>query len=332
MLPYRKTQDPLFKSLPVSRINSSLRLNQLSTPNQPAAGVTSIPTTPLAAPSSTHVSSLNPIRNLPITSGNENSKIRTKEELDRFEKLPIVEKVNEFESLLNSISNDISQFRDEEIVNKVKQIIQVNDILKLKIEDLDKHRQYSYQAENLSQQNKTLDEKSKHILKELIKYRNELRELPRLPTTKKSTMLETTGENCEIADILKYAMKLAKFTKAPATMGNMPFQIHPNNYIWPAEDALRRGMLAMSSLQADEIIKNELGDEVTEESEKQDEEIEMKPEPEEEQAKAEDNQAEPAVRSRRGSYVYGEEVPKKKEEQTTDLNLDLFDPDDEYSD
>ena len=40
----------------------------------------------------------------------------------------------------------------------------------------------------------------------------------------------------------------------------MPFQIHPNNYVWPAEDSLRRGMLAQASLQAEEIIRHELGE------------------------------------------------------------------------
>ena len=53
-------------------------------------------------------------------------------------------------------------------------------------------------------------------------------------------------------------MKLAKFSKAPATVVSQ--MIHPNNYIWPAEDALRRGMLAVASLKPDELIQSELGD------------------------------------------------------------------------
>ena len=68
------------------------------------------------------------------------------------------------------------------------------------------------------------------------------------------------NRNVDVDDILKYAFKLAKFTKAPATVANMPFQIHPNNYVWPAEDSLRRGMLAQASLQAEEIIRHELGE------------------------------------------------------------------------
>ena len=42
-------------------------------------------------------------------------------------------------------------------------------------------------------------------------------------------------------------------------VGNAQFQIHPNNFIWPAEDSLRRGMLALSSLKPEELIKQELG-------------------------------------------------------------------------
>ncbi|EGW33021.1 uncharacterized protein SPAPADRAFT_136188 [Spathaspora passalidarum NRRL Y-27907] len=311
MLPYRK-QDNQLK--PIPRISSSQRLNQ--PPIQPNG------TPPQQAPStpSAYVSSsLNPIRNLPTTQGNIKSKIRTKEDLQKFEKLPIVAKVNEFETLLNGIADDISKFKDVEIQEKVKRIIEVNDILKSNIEDLNKHRDFSYQVDQLSNENKQLEERAKGILRELIFYRNELKSLPRLPKNE-----VTPASEVEVQEILKYAMKLAKFTKAPPAMANMPFQIHPNNYIWPAEDALRRGMLAMSSLQGDEIIKQELGGE--------EEEEEVKKETVDEVMKEETipKQEQEEIIPRRGSFGYGT-TTKKKEEQT-DLNLDLFDPDDEYSD
>ncbi|RLV93379.1 Mediator of RNA polymerase II transcription subunit 4 [Spathaspora sp. JA1] len=312
MLPYRKPQpDSQLKSHPISRINSTSRLNQL--PNQPGTTATTASATAAVPPTS---SSLNPSRNLPTTQGNIKSKIRTKEDLDKFENLPIVVKVNEFETLLNGIADDISKFKDVEIQEKVEQIIQINDILKNKIEDLNKHRDFSYQVDQLTIENKQLETKLKDILRQLITYRNELKGLPRLPKGVPSS------NNVEVDEILKYAMRLAKFTKAPAIMASMPLQIHPNNYIWPAEDALRRGVLAVSSLQGDEIIKQELGEEVKQED------VVMKDE-DSEIVKEETTKEE--IIPRRGSFGYGT-ITKKKEETSTDLNLDLFDPDDEYSD
>ncbi|KAG2732544.1 hypothetical protein G9P44_004961 [Scheffersomyces stipitis] len=310
MFPHKKN-DPL-KSLPISRVGSSQRLNQ---------HISSIPSTPNYV-----ASSLNPVRNLPVSSGSIKSKITTKAALDKFEQLPIVKQVGAFEDTLNAISDNISQFKEGELHANVEKIIAINDDLKSKIEELDRHRRLGENIKELEAESSNLDNTSKYILKELISYRNELRALPRLPASasKRAAVLggKGSGDTVEIEDILKYAMKLAKFTKAPATSASMPFQIHPNNYVWPAEDALRRGMLAASSLNPDEIIANELG--TTEEEKIQ--------EKKDEQVKKADKQQDTGIR--RGSFGdYGSSSSgKKKEEQSAQLDLDLFDSEDEFSD
>ncbi|RCK54948.1 Mediator of RNA polymerase II transcription subunit 4 [Candida viswanathii] len=321
MLPFRKTETPL-KADPISRVNSSSRLNQLGTTP------TSSPSTP--NPASYVTSSLNPQKNLPTNATNIKLKLQTQKDLDIFEQLPMVQKVKEYETLLNELSSDISQFKDDHLQLKIQQIIACNDVLKLQIEELNKHRNYSHQVDKLKEENRALENSSKTILKELVGYRNELKKLPKLPRPEKQL-----NQTVEVDDILKYAFKLAKFTKAPAAVANMPFQIHPNNYIWPAEDSLRRGMLAQASLQPDEIIRNELG--VTEKETKEpptkedsDEEMEdVVATDEEKPAQAAENRLQ-----QRGSFG-GYDAAKKPEEAPAapaDLNLDLFDPDDEYSD
>lgn len=299
MFPHKK-DTALFNSVPVSRVGSSQRLNLLV----PSA-YNSIPSTPSA-----YVSlSLNPSRNLPVNAANVRSQIRTKDDLERFEQLPIVKQVAEFESLLNQLSSNISSFKEDNLVPTINQIIAINDSLRAKIDDLDSQRELGLHVKSLQAERDDLTAKSKHILKELVAYRNELKQLPRMPAAR-------AIEGIDIQEVLKYALKLAKFTKAPTS--SMQFQVHPNNFVWPAEDALRRGMLATASLQADEIIKHELGTEEVKE-----------PTPQE----VEDRPTEP---TRRGSFGgYGGEVATETSDKPpppAELDLDLFDPEDEYSD
>ncbi|ODV80153.1 uncharacterized protein CANTADRAFT_339424 [Suhomyces tanzawaensis NRRL Y-17324] len=299
-----------FKSVPVSRVSSSQRLNQLGSNPHP-----SIPTTPV------HVSSsLNPIRNLPVNPGNYRSKITNRDELKRFEELPIVHQVTEFERLLGELSSSISSFKDDGLVKNVESMIHVNEDLKAKIADLQSHRELGKQIEKLNQENISLEAKSKHILKELISYRSSLKELPRRPASKK-----VVANDVDVSEVLKYAMKLAKFTKAP--VANAQFTVHPNNYVWPAEDALRRGMLAASSLQEDAIIKNELGEEDVEMAK----EVVAKEEAKEEDKAQEREEEKPGRRSSFGDYG-AQEAEQPKQEESGGLDLDLFDPDDEFSD
>lgn len=316
MLPHMKNDSSL-KSVPVSRVNSSQRLHQLgSTPK-------SIPVTPSA--SNVYVtSSLNPNKHLPITPGTIKSRITTKSQLEVFEKLPVVQQVNALEGLLSELSSDIALFKDETLEDKVRSMIEVNDELRAKIDKLEEHRELGFQISLLEQQQENLNAQAKHILKELISYRTELKQLPRALSKQLRTDDEAHVKDVDVGEILKYAMKLAKFTKAPAAIGNMQLQVHPNNYVWPAEDALRRGMLATASLQEDLLIKHELGD-VKEEVkiEENDKNVEDKP---------------PSPSERRGSFgLYGSENKDTKQasennEQDNNLDLDLFDPDDEFSD
>ncbi|KAG7192755.1 Mediator of RNA polymerase II transcription subunit 4 [Scheffersomyces spartinae] len=213
-----------------------------------------------STPSSYVVSSLNPTKNLPFTSSSFNSRITTKDELDRFEKLPMVQSINSLEKTLTSLTSRISLFKEDGLKDDVDKFVAYSQELLDELDKLEHHAQLGGAIDKLEDENDTLDDLGKLILKELLSCREALKRLPRLPASKRSDK-NLVDPLVDVKEVLKYAMKLAKFTRAPATMANALFQIHPNNYIWPAEDALRKGMLAMSSIHSEELIKMEIGEE-----------------------------------------------------------------------
>lgn len=329
MLPHKKN-DPSILSVPVSRVGSSQRLNQLSsqggsvTPNS----YNSIPSTPNAYVSS----SLNPTKNTRGAPGV--GQTHNKEDLTAFEGLTIVEKIKEFEQILTNFSSKISSFQESELAQYTSKLININDIITSEVGNLWKHQSLGNDIASLEDDKSTLDSVSKHALRELISYRNELKKLPRLPSSRvKSSILKGSTDNkVDVNEVLKYALKLSKFTKAPPTVANVPFQIHPNNYVWPAEDALRRGMLALSSIRVEDVINAELGDDVVssknvEEVEK--EEKEEKEETEKESKEERSSKTPPQTTSKNLSRHQEEEKKQEDQSHDHDLDLDLFDPDDE---
>lgn len=305
MIP-QKRLDQQFKSLPVSRINSSRNLNQLS---QQAANnpYISNPSTPGPYVSS----SLNPGKNI----RNEESKEARKEnDAEVFESLPIVEKVRQFEQTLTNLSNCVSSFKEEELTKNLEDLVNLNHLIHGEIEELKNHQEIGNKIISLEEEEKKLDSTNKYILKELVSYRNELKKLPRLPSNRSK---DNTKTEIEVNEVLKYAMKLSKFTKVLPSVLNAPLNVHPNNYIWPAEDALRRGMLALSSIRAEDLINNELGS--SEKIELNDNEEEM-----------EDVEDVSMISNDQPSKAkVHKEVADKPKEAPIALDLDLFDPDEE---
>ncbi|KAG5419188.1 MED4 [Candida metapsilosis] len=309
MLPHQNS--PL-RSKPVSRVTSSTRLNQLSSGG--AANNSSRPSTPYVP------SSLNPLKYESNYQENIDDKVRSNEELQTFNALPIVSKIGDFRDALDTLSNSISHYKENEFYPNVERIVEMNTSLEREVHELSMHKERSREVSRLSNINKSLDTKLKDDLRTLVKLRADLKKLPCIHEGEaKRGSLES---NVDVESILNYSMKLAKFTKAPAAVGNMSFQVHPNNYIWPAEDSLRRGMLAMSSLHASEIINAELSDgkeEIMEEKEDDNLQPEVN----------ETTKEQPVTNNQKSESARG---ASNTENAQVDLDLDLFDPDDEYSD
>lgn len=221
MLPHKK--DAAMMLVPVSRVASSQRLS-------PLAG-TPAPSTPYVP------SSLNPAH----------APTPTTLALDG---LRVFSQVRQFEEELALLSRDVSSFRDDDgIQQTVLRLIELNDAIFAEILQLAVHQQLGDRIGALECDKRQLDAAARGALVKLIGYRAQLRRLPRAAAHPLPLV--------DVKEILKYAMKLSKFTRVPPSAVDQ--QVHPNNYIWPAEDALRRGMLAVSSLREDELIADELG-------------------------------------------------------------------------
>lgn len=218
----------------ISRISSSQKLDSLSSHNTP---VWSDPTTPFIklpspSPSVMPVADPDPVE------------------------ISIHSLVSQLELDLNYLSQQVSSFQEDKLLKTVTRIVSTNRALGIKTRDLANYAQLGSKMASLQSESNELDVQLKDILRKLVSYRSELNALPKLSSFARQT---DTNAGLDVNDALQYALKLAKFTKAPASMANSHHQLHPNNFVWPAEDALRRGMLAASSLKPDEIIMAEIG-------------------------------------------------------------------------
>lgn len=238
----------LVLSLPVSRVGLSTRLNQLG---QPILR----PSTP-----ATYVSSsLNPNRNAPMVHGMAPGlKMASPDDFRKFEELPMVKSIRQFEATLAGLAGAVSSFRDEEISPAVHQLIDISLSISQAVSKLEEHQRLLLHVKRLEADNNELDEHLNYTLRKLISIRASLRQVPDRTAQKLNTVAQDL-QAVDIQTLLDYSMKLAKFSKAPVAV--LSQMVHPNNYIWPAEDALRRGMLAMASLNQDELIRAEIGDE-----------------------------------------------------------------------
>lgn len=316
MLPQKKNQS--FISTPVSRVGSSTRLNQLT-------GATgSRPSSRPATPGAYVTSSLNPARNVPVTSHNIRLKLTTPEEVARFEKVSIVEKLREFEAVLSELSQSISSFKEKDLVAEVKRLIDIDGEVSQELRLLHQHHKLGAESHALTKVSAELDSHLKTVLKELLSCRAKLRRLPKLPACRD----EAEGlHSVDVQTVLDYAMKLAKFSRAPATV--LSLFIHPNNYVWPAEDALRRGMLATASIRPDELIQAEIGtqqDDRISLSVPSDADVEM----EDVEGLTVNGDAPKTSAAPKNGAVPISKEPSNKSAAT--LDLDLFDPEDDDED
>lgn len=313
-------KDP-FLSLPVSRVGLSARLNQLAQPN-------SRPSTPASYVSS----SLNPNKNPPVTPGSAQSglKLLTQEELQKFEELPIVQDIRQFETTLAELSTAVSSFKDDEITPAVNKLIDINRNISAAVGELETHQKLLQQVTELKCENEQLDRDQKEKLRKLISIRSSLRLTPG-PTSLSSSTSAQDLQGINIQTLLDFSMKLAKFSRAPATVQSQ--MVHPNNYIWPAEDALRRGMLAMASLKPDELIRAELGEEELE-GDQDDMDIDNETQNKEPEVMGTAFTPKPEIRRNPSSPSKSSEHTSKPQPApaAASLDLDLFDPEDDDSD
>jgi mediator of RNA polymerase II transcription subunit 4 len=161
----------------------------------------------------------------------------------RVAQLPISKNLDAFEETLKSLLTSISRYAPS--VSDAEQLLEIEGRLNGSLEDIIAHQRAGLEIDSLQQQSTTVDQNCREILKGLGECRRKLMALPSLERVQEEQQrMQKTQIKAD--ELLAYAMKLAKFTTAPPTFDNV--SIGPNNFIWPAEDSLRRGMLAIASL------------------------------------------------------------------------------------
>ncbi|CAI2026067.1 hypothetical protein SEUBUCD646_0H02160 [Saccharomyces eubayanus] len=251
------------------------------------------------------------------------SKVQIYEDLCRYEDIlgKLVESVDRFKPNLE-IAKDLIR-TDESLFNNVKLLADYDKI------DLDLRK--------IDKDSEELDSKTRKILEILNECHDELSALPMLEQVEfeKKTILQQRSKINSTA-LLDYATKLSKFTRIPPTFDKGT--VGPNNFIWPAEDALRRGMLAMASLHSKELTRMP-GEEEQGAEEVPNDTLSQNGRQKE---KKESRENSPENLPVKDSFIFngaankdteqaGDDKDKTEEdnnEDALDLDLDLFDPED----
>lgn len=228
----------------------------------------------------------------------------------------IYKELDKFADGLQRLTASIQQYSpDPEIASEmVVTTDKINSELE-KIQTL--HEMRAHQIVRQNEENDTLNYSLNMILTTLDECRTELNLLPKLSPSEAEKVADTVVSEPDAEatrELLSYAMKLSKFSKIPRTYEGF---LLPNNFVWPGDDNMRRGMLAMSSLMPDKVIAAENGEE-----EKVDEDGDQ---PMEDVAPVKEEEDVPSP-GRRGSVT--SKAAKPADQASVMADLDLFDDDD----
>ncbi|CAI4984890.1 CPS_HP_G0127300.mRNA.1.CDS.1 [Saccharomyces cerevisiae] len=249
---------------------------------------------------------------------------------DKLSKIQLYEDLCRYEDTLSKLVESVDRFKPN--LDIAKDLIRTDEALFENVKLLAEYDNIYRNLQKIDKDSEELDSKTRKILEILNECHDELKALPMLEQVEfeKNTILQQRSK-INSTELLDYATKLSKFTKIPPTFDKGA--VGPNNFIWPAEDALRRGMLAMASLHSKELTRIP-GEEV--------EETEVPTVPPSQSEEQKGQMAKKEGTPKTDSFIFdgtakevGDEADntkdKEKEENNDDaldLDLDLFDPDD----
>ncbi|AOA63303.1 RNA polymerase II mediator complex subunit 4 [Komagataella phaffii CBS 7435] len=187
----------------------------------------------------------------------------------------IFQQLDNLEQDLSKLVTSINRFQPSK--EAAHRLVSDVDELNYTIDDLlyihDKRRS---QVLNQEVENRHLNKSMINIMIGLTECRKELKKLPNLTEEQLEKVyteklkremndgdvdmdapikpLPSAEENLkDVETLLEYAMKLSKFSKIPASVD--PNTLNPRNFIWPGEDSMRRGMLALASIHHERLIE-----------------------------------------------------------------------------
>ncbi|SCU88956.1 LAFA_0E15456g1_1 [Lachancea sp. 'fantastica'] len=259
---------------------------------------------------------------VPKTSGPERSGLeRPDSSENQLIKAQIYKDICEYEETLGRLVASVDKFHPD--IQSARDLIEADRKLSDTLTSLQKYDEIDSRARHLDEEHSKTDEKIARILQTLTECHRDLNSLPMLEQVEfeRKTMLKQR-EKVYTDVLLDYAMKLAKFTHVPPTFDKG--SVGPNNFVWPAEDAMRRGMLAIASLKASE---NGTGKAATTEVDSNIQQSAQSAQNAGEQHAA-GSDAENHAGTRRPSFEFSgaavKNVEDEKQEDDIDLDLDLF--------
>ncbi|KAM3161107.1 Mediator of RNA polymerase II transcription subunit 4 [Lachancea thermotolerans] len=235
-------------------------------------------------------------------------------------KLQVYNDICEFEDTLGKLVASVDRFNPD--LELARALIEADKQLYKSLECLPKYDEIDTRAKTLDEEHRDTDEKTIRILETLTECGSDLNALPMLEQVEfeRETMLKQR-EKVFTDVLLDYAMKLAKFTHVPPTFDKGT--VGPNNFVWPAEDAMRRGMLAIASLRASEGANAQ---EQQASSEQKTSERSSENEEAQTDIRSPDTKEEPVAR--RPSFGFdgsgAKDHESEKADDDIDLDLDLF--------
>lgn len=242
---------------------------------------------------------------------------------------PIFDNISQFENEVSSFIESIQKFDPK--LNSMTRILELNNKISGFNKDLESILKFNEIYFNRKNFNQELNGKLMNVLNELNLCKQKLLKLPYLYEDETELMKYEYNKNKEnglkIDELLKYSSKLSKFSTIPTQNADFYLNIGPQNYIWPAADSLRKGMLALASIKKAELIKiDKTSDDVNLGANK-DEKDEKHDEPQHETHQIEEEEEYGHHVHSNNDRFASEEVNDYNEKH--DVGLDLFDSEDE---
>lgn len=243
---------------------------------------------------------------------------------DELSKVEIFNDICDFEEKLAELVTSVDKFNPD--LKIARSLIEVDARLSKTLESFPKYDEIDERLKRLDREREQIEERTIKILQTLTECHERLNTLPMAEQVEfeRKTMLKQRDKVYSNV-LLDYAMKLAKFTHIPPTFDKGT--VGPNNFIWPAEDALRRGMLAMASLRAKELTRlpGQAEEDKQQENKDEDDKVELKEE-------AQIDTKEENITPKGDSLVFdgnagGDSEKVDENDSGMELDLDLFNPD-----
>lgn len=248
---------------------------------------------------------------------------------EKLGKINIYKSLTKYEDALAKLIDSVDKFNPN--IEFANDLIHTDHDLFTDLKTFKKYDEIDAKLHQLEDESSAIDKHTRKILETLNECHDDLNKLPILEQVEfeRDTILSQRAKvNSTV--LLDYATKLSKFTKIPPTFDKG--SIGPNNFVWPGDDALRRGMLAMASLNSEQLtgaagqripdnLPKDTADTATKDTSTIDEE--------------ESKHIEEGEDTVRDLYVFNGKSDKSDEEkkeqsdndEDVDLDLDLFNPD-----